>query len=290
MANENDIFRKMDALLRKHHADASSQSTFMTTEAELPSDESKGLAFDQPATAPEIPILTEIVEEHALDNELEQGLIPVLTETIETQEEESYDFSLELDLDPYYNALHSEGAPEKEVQTATATSEAIEAPSLVPEEMPLPDFPELEFEPSPQETETTAEHIAEPIAMPEPLPMEPVAAPILSEPEIVAPAAPTQTAESATLVSDSLTEQILRSLDQHLQKAVENSLAPQVANSVDKALSSMLDQFSIHIEYMVQEAITKELQKQFSALKTMSAGNCDPSPSSNSSAQADDSV
>ena len=99
-----------------------------------------------------------------------------------------------------------------------------------------------------------------------------------------------QTVESATLVSDSLTEQILRSLDQHLQKAVENSLAPQVANSIDKALSSMLDQFSIHIEYMVQEAITKELQKQFSALKTVSTGNSDPSPSSNSSAQTDDSV
>lgn len=59
----------------------------------------------------------------------------------------------------------------------------------------------------------------------------------------------------------------LKDIDKHLQRLVEEKIGPQLTLTMDRALATMLDQFSTHIEYLVRESVALELQKQLEALR-----------------------
>lgn len=67
--------------------------------------------------------------------------------------------------------------------------------------------------------------------------------------------------ESLRQVTDTLTERALRELDQHLKEILEREIAPRLAATLDKSLSALLEQFSMHIEEMVSECVRSELAK-----------------------------
>lgn len=98
--------------------------------------------------------------------------------------------------------------------------------------------------------------------------------------EIVAPRVDRRqsalTEETASQISDALTEQALRNLDKHLQQVMETQLAPLLVASLDKTLASMLDQFAMHIEYLVREAVAEEMKKQLQILQQGQSRDDDP--------------
>lgn len=295
MANENDIFGKMNALLRKHQNSAPPPP--LPQQPELEPQEDDEPSFPEPSKALstlDIPVLTEVF--------IEDEPIPVLTDTLGTDETLSMAadqaHELELDLDPYYTAtFDAEPTNHQEANSASLAFEAMDHPSLITEEITFPDFPEIESEVP--DLDTLPAELSGPFELPEafepqskeesspPHHLEKVAE---AEPEIPQQMPEVSTQKSQAQISDSLTEEILRSIDRHLQKAMEKSVAPQLANSLDKALSSMLDQFSMHIEEMVKETIANELQKQLTAMLDVST---DPDPASttpNNSGHVNDSV
>ena len=239
MASEKDIFEKMDALVRKHHP----------TPAQPVTDAASPV---KPASA-NIPTLTDIIPDPSLDSELEQDLIPLLTESIQVPQALATESGLELDLDPYFTIT----APEPLQSPALEVIEKFVPPEASAQADAIA-FPKLE--------EPLFTEIVE-------LNATPPAAPVTEVQQDTIPAAPLLSAEALTQFSDALSEQLMRALDQRLQQAVDKKIAPQLAQTVDKALSSMLDQFSVNIEDMVRESIAQELQRQLTALLNNSDNN-----------------
>jgi len=233
---------------------------------------------------------------------VEDDPIPVLTDTLEITETQALEASeelkkleleLELDLDPYYTAtFHPESAHHQEEDSASLAFEAMDHPSFISEEITFSEYPQIESEIPDLNTYSVEQaepsvplQITEENTHPENL-----AQITATEPEAPQKSSEISTKESQAQISDSLSEQILRSIDLHLQKTIEKSVAPQLANSLDKALSSMLDQFSMHIEEMVRETIALELQKQLSAMLDVSTDTVPTSTTPNNSAHSGDSV
>lgn len=256
MASEKDIFEKMDALVRKHHPAATQPA--MTTAPPV-----------RPAAAG-IPTLTEIIPELTLDADPELDLIPLLTEAIHPPQAQPVvsEVEVELDLDPFFSI----SAPEPLLPEAELSGE--QPPEIVSEKSGIPSFPKSE---GPLFTEIIELDAA-------------AKAPLDEVQQETVPAAAVLSTEALAQFSDALSEQLMRALDQRLQQAVDKKIAPQIAQTVDKALSSMLDQFSVNIEFMVREAIAQELQRQLIALLNGSDSSKSEPSSSNSSAHPDDSV
>ncbi|TCV82565.1 hypothetical protein [Sulfurirhabdus autotrophica] len=296
MATENDIFGKMNALLRKHQNSAPPPSMPQQPGLASQEDEPSFSESTKTLSALDIPVLTEVF--------IEDEPIPVLTDTLETDEMQSMEAAqiqeLELDLDPYYTAtFDTEPTDLQEDNSASLAFEAMDHPSLITEEISFTDFPEIESETPDLDTLPTElsrlfelQEKFEPHSEEDSPPLEHLNkdAEAEVEPEILQQIPEVTAQKSQAQISDSLTEEILRSIDRHLQKAMEKSVAPQLANSLDKALSSMLDQFSMHIEEMVKETIANELQKQLTAMLDVSI-DADPAPTTpNNSGHANDSV
>lgn len=256
MANEKDIFEKMDALVRKHHP-APAQAA----------------ATNAPAanTAPaNIPTLTDVIPNPGLEAELEKDLIPLLTEAIPPPQADPDESTLELDLDPYFTITGREPSP----------------PSPAPEVTT-----ELSFQPEPEASDlSTLPKLDGPLFTDIVELNATVNAPLVESHQESIPFQQVMSAEALAQFADTLSEQMMRALDQRLQQAVDKKIAPQLAQTVDKALSSMLDQFSVNIEDMVRESIAQELQRQLTALLNGSGNGKSTPTSSNSSAQTDDSV
>lgn len=51
-------------------------------------------------------------------------------------------------------------------------------------------------------------------------------------------------------------------VDQRILDVLEKRFSPHISAAIDKALSVMLDQFSVHLEEVAREAVAEEIQKQ----------------------------
>ncbi|MFA5242207.1 MAG: hypothetical protein WC029_02125 [Sulfuricella sp.] len=64
----------------------------------------------------------------------------------------------------------------------------------------------------------------------------------------------------------SLSGQSLENLDRRILEILDQRLSGHIASAMDRAMSSMLDQFSMQLESVVREAVAEELRKQPGAM------------------------
>lgn len=62
--------------------------------------------------------------------------------------------------------------------------------------------------------------------------------------------------------SRGLSGQSLENLDLRIQEILDQRLSAHIASAMDRAMSSMLDQFAMQLESVVREAVAEELRKQ----------------------------
>lgn len=62
--------------------------------------------------------------------------------------------------------------------------------------------------------------------------------------------------------SPKLSSQSLENLDRQIQEILDQRLASHIVPALDRAMSSMLEQFSTQLESVVREAVAEELRKQ----------------------------
>jgi hypothetical protein len=144
MAAENDIFDKMDALLRKHHPGA-----FQVREdaAPLPPEQTAGTESpSENAAMPDsdIPVLTEVIAAPHMAFELDLQLggedVPVLTDIVEAEFSAPSGYSIELDLDPDYEHRHAiAGAVISTLPETPAPTDMLETEASPMEAVPQPD-------------------------------------------------------------------------------------------------------------------------------------------------------
>ena len=237
----DDVLAKLDALLRKHAANE-----------------------------PEIPVLTDLVEPPHVD----LNAIPVLTEEI-TIDPFAPPLELELDLipepiriDPAHkqaeteavlaqlNAMEAEVQAEvdariAQVQTEPAPRAALAAPEKPPKLPPVarPGF-SIEIPPD-------AQYIA--------LPHTEMEMPLLiADTQILPPALPDEALRSiATMIE----ADVARILQDSLRQTLSEELRGMLHVSLDKVLSSMLDQHMLIIEETVRSTIADEFKKQIAPFK-----------------------
>jgi hypothetical protein len=179
----------------------------------------------------------------------------------------------------------TEAEAESETVTAAQQFEEIQPPPAesVPEVDALAETLQQELETLLQETVEPEEPVA---AAPLPLlPVEEEAAPVEVAPEAppeleaieqvteaAVPPRPEPVSQAYRVerrmhISDSVAEQLLASLQQQVPKLLEQAIVPKLAAALDREISALIDQFTIHIEYVVRDAITQELQKQLPELE-----------------------
>jgi hypothetical protein len=189
---------------------------------------------------------------------------------------------------------------EAALEQAEMEAEAEAAPAMLPsEEMPPAELaPEvavpaetLQQEPEAlsQEAVGPEEHVAaQPVPVVSAGPEAASALEVAPEAEAIAPAAaaaiPPQAEPAAHAyrverrmhISDSVAEQLLASLQQQVPRLLEQAIVPKLAAALDREISALIDQFTIHIEYVVRDAITSELQKQLPQLEARLANTGKP--------------
>jgi len=264
-----DVLNKLDALLKKHaHSE------------------------------PEIPVLTDLVEQPLIDLEA----IPVLTEEIaldqnpialevasshpaaapespappldvaphEIMEPET---PIELDLvhESFRHAppppfMPAPAAPPPE--SVLARLEAVEAEVQAEIEARIAQTQAVPSTPPSIEIPQAAQYISLTTApAPEPTPPTPISAPIPT-------AAPAQLPEETVLQIAALIEaDVARMIKNNLHQTLAEELPGMLNSALDKALSSMLEQFMTHMEEVVRSAIADELKKQLAPFKRPASGN-----------------
>jgi len=259
-----DVLNKLDALLKKHaHSE------------------------------PEIPVLTDLVEQPLIDLEA----IPVLTEEIaldqnpialevasphpaaapesppppldvaphEIMEPET---PIELDLvhESFQHAPPPPFMPPPE--SVLARLEAVEAEVQAEIEARIAQTQAVPSTPPSIEIPQAAQYISLTTApAPEPTPPTPISAPIPT-------AAPAQLPEETVLQIAALIEaDVARMIKNNLHQTLAEELPGMLNSALDKALSSMLEQFMTHMEEVVRSAIADELKKQLAPFKRPASGN-----------------
>ena len=244
----DDVLGKMDALLRKHHT-----------------------------TEPEIPVLTDIVENPRIDLDV----IPVLTDEVDlaappmTPEAPYFP-------EPEIAAAQTPAVPEYAAEAALPTT------PIEIDLAPPPQFDEPELEPEQQtsvlqrleavEAEVQAEinarisqtqstpSVKPSIEIPQgaqfiplaTLPTVPASPPVAAIPAAV---------ESAQQLSAQLEAEVARIIKKHLHQTLDQELSGMLNRALDKATSSMLEQFIVHMEEVVRSSIADELKKQLAPFK-----------------------
>ena len=67
---------------------------------------------------------------------------------------------------------------------------------------------------------------------------------------------------SSALPAGGLSPELQSQIDQRILDVLEKRFSQHIAAAIDKALSVMLDQFSVHLEEVAREAVAEEIQKQ----------------------------
>lgn len=241
-----DVLNKMDALLKKHHA-----------------------------TEPDIPVLTDIVEHPRVDLES----IPVLTEEVDLVAE-AYQAPPVTPVETTSPQVASiEQAPMERVQQPIIELDLMH-PSGVDMTTPV-DANSVLQRLEAVEAEVQAEieaRISQTQSAPNRRPTieVPQGAQFISLSTVVSvePAPPVKPTESASLPED-LVKQVAamieadvgRIIKKQLHQSLDQELSGMLATALDKALSSMLEQFMVHMEEVVRNSIADELKKQLAPFK-----------------------
>jgi hypothetical protein len=243
--SREDVLDKLDALLKRH----------------------------QPAADADIPVLTDIVAPPDIDLEA----IPLLTEEISPPAEPAAPVQAEPlpplpELEPLDFELPEEAAvivvPEAAAQAPGETpppAEARAAPSV------------LEFDiPPGARYVALAGIVDEAAATPEtglPSPLLGHEAPAAAEPPRPDATTPLASApvhvlsdETVRAIADTVRDDVAKILETQLQQVLARQFQSGLHLALDRALSSMLDQFVIHIEEVVKVSIANELKKQLAEL------------------------
>ena len=203
------------------------------------------------ANEPEIPVLTDLVEAPSIDLKA----IPVLTEEINTAPQA---LELELDLIPEPIRIDPE-IQQAQTESALARINALESELHAEVNARIA---QVQTEPAPPtefhiEIPQNAEYIA--------LPNTPI--------EIHAPIADTQIDippppdESMQAIAAQIEANVARTLKETLHKTLSEELSGMLNLTLDKALSSMLDQHMMTLEETVRSTIADELKKQLAPFK-----------------------
>jgi hypothetical protein len=261
-----DVLNKLDALLKKHTP-----------------------------TEPDIPVLTDLVEQPRVDLDL----IPVLTEEIE--------LGVAATPHPAVDLVAPEEAPQV-AQTPVAEQGFIAEPTtplelnLVHESSsqapPQPDGPEsvlarleaveaeVQAEIEARIAQTRSAPSAPPsieipqdatyIPLPSNLATEPVAPPLATPSQAQLPPAHLPPAhlppahlpeDTAKQIAALIEADIARMIKNNLRQALAEDLSGMLNSALDKALSSMLEQFMLHMEEVVRNSIADEFKKQLAPFK-----------------------
>ncbi|MBT9614213.1 MAG: hypothetical protein IV108_13200 [Burkholderiales bacterium] len=231
----DDVFDKLDALLKKHAANE-----------------------------PEIPVLTDLVEPPSVD----LNAIPVLTEEI-AADPFATPLAVELDLipepihiDPVLKQVETEAvlarldAMEAEVQAevdARIAQVQTEPASAATTPEPHPEFsieipPDAVYVALPQTEIEEAAPVVAPAAPP------PVMSPTLSD-------------ETLQRIAALIETDVARILKESLHQTLSEELGGILNLTLDKALSSMLDQHMMMLEETVRSTIADEFKKQLAPFK-----------------------
>jgi hypothetical protein len=251
------VLNKLDALLKKH----------------APSE-------------PDIPVLTDLVEQPRVDLDL----IPVLTEEIDlgvvatphpvvdlVAPEEApqvphtplaeHDLppqpSIPIELDLIHESIKQELKPEPDGPASVlARLEAVEAEVQAEIEARIAKTRSAPSTPASIEIPQDAHYI--------PLPAEAVTEPA---PQALPPPAPTHLPpaqipeDTAKQIAALIEADIARMIKNNLRQALAEDLSGMLNSALDKALSSMLEQFMLHMEEVVRNTIADEFKKQLAPFK-----------------------
>ncbi|MDP1681729.1 MAG: hypothetical protein Q8L39_08125 [Burkholderiales bacterium] len=223
----DDVFDKLDALLKKHAANE-----------------------------PEIPVLTDLVEPPSVD----LNAIPVLTEEVTA-------VPLELELDLIPEPMQIDPAlKQAETEAVLAQLDTMEAEVQAEVDARIA---QVQTEPAPATMEPES-HPAFSIEIPPDA--EYVALP-QTEIEVAAPVAavpapqPSLPEEALHRIAALIEADVARILKQSLHQTLSEELGGILNLTLDKALSSMLDQHMMMIEETVRSTIADELKKQLAPFK-----------------------
>ena len=244
----DNVFDKLDALLKKHAANE-----------------------------PEIPVLTDLVEPPRID----LNAIPVLTEEI-TARDFTAPMELELDLIPepmridpaikqaeaeivlaQLNAVEAELQAEVDARIAQvqneATPEPMDGAPEIPKEIPQEVRPALPLDSPPfsMEIPLHAKYV--------PLPHTVMEIPVLAADTQTAPLALSD--EALRSIATLIETEVARLLKDSLRQTLSEELSGMLNITLDKALSSMLDQHMMMLEETVRSTIADEFQKQLAPFK-----------------------
>lgn len=227
-----DVLNKLDALLNKH----------------APS-------------APDIPVLTDLVDQPRIDLDV----IPVLTEEVNiaaAPKPEDTPAATVQHLPPPAPPINLDLVPASTIETEPLEADA---PTSVLARLEAVEA-EVQAEIDARIAQTQSTPIAPPsIEIPQDAPYIPLS-PALDEPRVpnIATHLPQEAAQQiATLIE----ADIARLIQNNLNQALAENLPSLLNNALDKALSSMLEQFMLHIEEVVRQSIADELKKQLAPFK-----------------------
>lgn len=286
MANEPDVFKKLEALLNKHKNGEVAPSAEQHNPIPVLLDE-----IEEPEP---FPVLTQMVgngapETNQSDDTIEEFEIELDLEFIPDELDESGTQSVlsaelpevweqyedEFDAETThgfglsaFSRQAAEAGANANDYAATASELAAEAGSELapapaedspPSQAPAPHIPApTERDPLVPEVSGTKAHLS---AKYDPELTDPAMGPVGS-------AAPEPEASDSPLppefaLNDTLTERALRDLDRHVAAILERQVGPQLAQRLDQALASMLAQFSTNLESLVRDAVRDEMRRFF---------------------------
>lgn len=285
MSSEPDVFKKLEALLNKHR---------QTDAAAAPDDAIPTLleVVDAPVSAPDapvpeiaddtLPVLTDMIsEEDTTDTvtkelELDLEFIPdddlgpmpeplMAADLPDLWERNEHEFDAETTHGFGLSAFsreaaaearnHEWSAPERDAVSAPPTQPTVDD-VIIDASAPPSDFAAaaaqqpFTHEPNPEAPRTT-ENNAPP----------PADGMFDSSDDFSADDGGDSAPEVA--ISDALAERALRDLDRHIAQVLENQVGPQLAQRLDAALASMLEQFSTNLESLIREAVRDEMRRYF---------------------------
>lgn len=227
----DDVFDKLDALLKKHAANE-----------------------------PEIPVLTDLVEPPSVD----LNAIPILTEEVSAG---PFAAPLELELDLVPEPVRIDPAlKQAETEAVLAQLNVIEAEVQAEVDARIA---QVQTGPAPAATEPESHPEysieippdAEYVALP---PTEIEIPTLIADTQILPPALPEEALRSIAALTET---DVARILKQSLHQTLSEELGGILNLTLDKALSSMLDQHMMMLEETVRSTIADELKKQLAPFK-----------------------
>ena len=257
-----DVLNKLDALLKKHTP-----------------------------TEPDIPVLTDLVEQPRVDLDL----IPVLTEEIdigatamplpvvdllaqETAPQAPHtplaehalppQPSIPIELDLVHESIKQEPKPEPDGPASVlARLEAVEAEVQAEIEARIAQTQSAPNAPPSIEIPQDAQYIrlpADVVTEPAPLPLPTSSLAQLPPAQLPPTQLPEDTAKQIAALIEA---DIARMIKSNLRQALAEDLSGMLNSALDKALSSMLEQFMLHMEEVVRNSIADEFKKQLAPFK-----------------------